>query len=113
MNRTIEIPEEVFQKLKGQLEQEEIKDVSIPEGLVGKAWFFRTVTYHIVGRVTACCGPWLTLAEASWVADSGRFMSAIQDGTLSEVEPVGDWFVNLSTVTDFGPWRHILPTGQK
>ena len=84
------------------------------DSLVGNSWFFRTVTYHIVGRVVRKLpGSYVVLEDASWVADSGRFMDAIKNGTLSEVEPVGQWCVNLDTVTDFGPWRHPLPTAQK
>ena len=40
-------------------------------------------------------------------------MNAIKDGTLDEVEPVGDAFVNLDAVTDFFPWKHTLPNDQK
>ena len=68
---------------------------------VGEKWFFRTVTYHIIGRVTHRIGNILLLEAASWVADSGRFANAIKEGTLSEVEPIGKAGVNLSHVTDF------------
>ena len=82
--------------------------------LVGKAFFFRTVTYHLVGKVVAeHPNNIIELSEASWVADSGRFMQAIKEGSLSEVEPVGVAFINLKSVTDFFPWNHALPTTQK
>ena len=80
---------------------------------VGDKLFLRTVTYHLVGEVEAVEGDWLQLKDASWVADSGRFMQAIKDGTLSEVEPVGAAYVNLGTVTDAFPWVHALPTEQR
>lgn len=80
---------------------------------IGKSYFFRTVTFHLVGRAVAQRGSFVELADASWVADSGRFMQAIQKGELQEVEPVGEAHVNLDTVTDFYPWRHPLPTKQK
>jgi hypothetical protein len=57
-------------------------------------------------------GRFAYLKTAAWIADSGRFMNAIKDGVLSEVEPVGDAFVNLDTVVDFFPWKHKLPTSQ-
>ena len=83
----------------------------------GKSYFFRTVTYHIIGTVVRECKEIGTgiycLKDASWVADSGRFMQAIKDGKLSEVEPVGDWYINIQSVTDFGPWNHLLPMEQK
>lgn len=81
--------------------------------LVGRAFFFRTVTYHIVGRVEERHGGIVKLADAAWIADSGRFAQAISDGMLSEVEPVGVAYVNLDSVTDFYPWNHALPLGQK
>lgn len=84
------------------------------EKLIGKEFFFRTVTYHLVGRVEGLLdGKFVILSDASWVADSGRFMNAIKDGTLSEVEPVGTAYVNLDCVTDFFPWNHDLPKEQK
>ena len=87
------------------------------KSILGKAFFFRTITYHIVGIVVRKAkefGPdILQLKDASWVADSGRFMQAIKDGTLSEVEPVGDWYINIQSCTDFGPWVHPLPKEQK
>ena len=80
---------------------------------VGDKYFFRTVTYHLVGKIEAREGDWLKLSDASWVADSGRFTQAIQKGTLSEVEPVGTAFINLATATDVFPWLHELPSKQK
>jgi len=81
--------------------------------LVGGKYFFRAVTFHIVGEVKEVMGNFVRLANASWVADSGRFMNAIKEGSLNEVEPVGEMFVNLNTVVDFFPWAHPLPTEQK
>jgi len=80
---------------------------------VGKSYFIRTVTYHLVGTVTSVSAGFLTLKDASWVADSGRFMQAIKNGALSEVEPVGDAIVNIASITDAFPWLHKLPTEQK
>lgn len=84
------------------------------DNLCGKNIFFRTVTYHILGRVINIInGKWLHLESASWIADSGRFMNCVKEGTLSEVEPIGTHFLNLDSVTDFFPWAHPLPTEQK
>ena len=82
--------------------------------IVGNAYFFRTVTYHLVGKVVAQhANNIIELDNASWVADSGRFMQAIKDGTLNEVEPIGKAYINLKSVTDFFPWTHPLPKEQK
>lgn len=80
---------------------------------VGEKLFIRTVTYHLVGEITAREDDWLTLKNASWVADSGRFHKAISEGVLSEVEYVGEAFVNLATATDAFPWSHNLPVETK
>jgi hypothetical protein len=113
MARTIEISDETFEKLKDQLLDSEQIDISTYDDFVGKAWFFRTVTYHLVGKAVKRVGMFLQLEQASWVADGGRFMQAIKNGTLSEVEPVGTVFVNLNSLVDLFPWKHKLPTDQK
>jgi len=111
--RTIEISEETYGKIKDQLTQDEVQQIDQLDDLVGKAFFFRTVTYHLTGRVVGRIGNLLHLSDAAWIADSGRFMQAIKEGKLSEVEPVGGAWINLSAVTDFFPWRHPLPQEQK
>lgn len=80
---------------------------------VGKSYFFRTVTFHLVGRVEEVKGNWIRLEGASWIPDSGRFMQAIKDGTLGEIEPVGTAYLNTDTIADAFPWLHPLPTKQK
>jgi len=110
----IEISEETLQKIKeqfaGEFEQIEINNL---QDLVGKKLFFRTVTYHLLGKVEKVNGNIIQLSSASWVADSGRFMQFIKDGIINEVEPIGDWFLNFQTVVDFGIWKHKLPTEQR
>lgn len=81
---------------------------------VGKSYFIRTVTYHTVGRVIAVVGKFLILSDAAWVADSGRFSPAINDGTLSEVEPVRVTVtLNTDSIVDAFDWTHPLPREQK
>ena len=112
MSKTLEISDETYEKIKDQLLNDEKTDINSYEDMVGKSFFFRTVTYHLVGKVKKMVGSFLVLEDASWVADSGRFMNAIKNGTLNEVEPVGIAFVNLSSVVDFFEWRHALPKSQ-
>lgn len=112
MARTITVSEETYEAIKAQLKDGDF-ELSCFDAMIGKSFFLRTVTYHFVGKVKARIGNFLHLTTASWVADSGRFMNAIKEGTLKEVEPLGDAFVNLDTVTDFIPWKHALPTEQK
>ena len=112
MSKTVEISDETFEKLKEQLLADGGKEINNYEDLVGGKFYFRTVTFHLTGEVKKIVGRFVFLKTAAWIADSGRFMNAIKEGTLSEVEPVGDAFVNLDTVVDFFPWKHALPTKQ-
>ena len=111
--KTLQISEETYEKIREQLSSEEKLDVSKVDDLIGEKFFIRTVTYHLVGKLTKIIGNLWQLEDASWVADSGRFMNAIKDGTLNEVEQVGDAFINIDTVVDFFPWKHSLKIEQK
>ena len=111
--KTIQISEETYEKIKDQLMEEEVHEIHGFSDMIGHCYFFRTVTYHLVGQVRKQIGSFLELYNASWVADSGRFMNAIKDGKLNEVEPVGVAYINLQSVTDFFPWKHKLPKDQK
>ena len=113
MTKTITISDETYESIKDQLSEDEQKEINSYEDLVGGKFFFRTVTYHLVGKVKKMVGRFAYLEDASWIADSGRFMDAIKEGKLNEVEPVGAAFVNIDTVVDFFPWKHRLPTEQK
>jgi len=111
--RTIEVTEEVYDQIKEKLGEESFKDIQSLKDMVGEKFFFRTVTYHLTGRVKKVIGSILELENAAWIADSGRFMNAIKKGELKEVEPVGRAFININSVTDFFPWKHRLPEAQK
>jgi len=79
----------------------------------GEQYFIRTATYHSVGRIKNIKGKFLLMEKASWIAESGRFMNALQEGKLNEVEPVGDMILNTDSIIDAFPWPHKLPTEQK
>ena len=113
MSKTLEISDETYEKIKEQLNADELIDVSTLDDLVGKKFYIRTVTYHCTGKVVKRMGAFIQLEDGAWIADSGRFTQAIKDGDLNEVEPVGTMWVNLSSVVDFFPWKHKLPTTQK
>ena len=112
MARTIEISDETFEKIKKQLGEDSYKDITSLSDMVGEKFFFRTVTYHLTGKVKKVIGSILELENAAWIADSGRFMTAIKEGKLNEVEPVGRAFININSVVDFFPWKHELPNKQ-
>ena len=113
MTKTIEISDETWEKIKDQVGEEEVTEIDALEDFVGEKLFIRTVTYHCVGEVTKKIGNFFELKNASWVADSGRFMQAIKNGTLSEVEPVGTMWLNTNSIVDIFPWKHSLPKDQK
>lgn len=111
--RTIEVSEETYEKIKEQLGEDEITDLDSMNDLIGGKWFFRTVTYYLLGKVTKIIGKFVKLEEASWIANSGRFTQFIKNGEVDEVEPVGTCFVNMDTVVDFYEWIHPLLKDQK
>lgn len=110
---TLEVSEETLQKIKDQLGLDSFKEINNYEDLVGQKFFFRTVTYFLTGEVKKIVGRFVYLKNAAVIFDTGRFMEAIKNGTLNEVEPVGGAFVNMDSVTDFFPWKHKLPQEQK
>jgi len=112
MSRTLEISEETYIKIKDQLGEESFKEIQNLSDMVGEKFYFRTVTYHLTGRVKKVIGHILELENAAWIADSGRFMNTIKEGKLNEVEPVGRAYINIDSVTDFFPWKHKLPSSQ-
>lgn len=113
MTKTLEVSDETYEAIKDQLSADELVDISTLDDLVGQKLYIRTVTYHCTGKVKKRMDAFIQLEDAAWIADSGRFMNAIKEGTLDEVEPVGIMWVNLSSVVDFFPWKHKLPQEQK
>lgn len=111
--KTIKISEETYEAIKDQLNESEKVDISCLDDFIGKKLFIRTVTYHMLGKCTKRFGNIFQLDDASWIADSGRFMQFIKNGEIDEVEPVGTVFVCMDSVTDFYIWNHELPTKQK
>lgn len=84
---------------------------------VGKPYFIRTVTMHLMGVVKKVTDKEILLGEASWIADNGRFSDFIAGkyDTNLEVEPFGDQdvIVNRNSLIDAVQWKHKLLTEQK
>jgi len=77
---------------------------------IGQSYFIRTATYHCTGKVKAIKSHFLVLEDGAWIADSGRFNEAINNGSLSEVEPVNvEMGVNIDSIIDYFVWNHPLP----
>lgn len=83
---------------------------------VGKNYFIRTVTHHYTGKLIKVFRNELVLMDAAWIADDGRFMNALEQGTLNEVEPFPDnqeVIIGRGSVIDATVWNHALPRKQK
>ena len=82
--------------------------------LVGKNVFVRTVTYFYTGRLTDNTDGFLTLRDAAWIAETGRFATTLEKGTFSEIEPYPDAvLVAIGSIVDICEWSHDLPRKQK
>ena len=109
MARTIEVSDETYEKIKQQLGCDSFKDLTTLEDMVGEKYFFRTVTYHMTGRVKKVIGSILELENAAWIAESGRFMNAIKEGKLNEVEPFQDDVeIGRGSIIDATLWNFDL-----
>lgn len=82
---------------------------------VGKKYFIRAVTYHCILEVQEIVGNFLISDNIVWVADSGRFQQAIENGEMNEVEPIRgiQGGVCINTIVDFWEWNHNIPSLQK
>ena|SRR5215475_5406552 len=101
-----------LQTLKKFLDALDTKDNSL--WTIGKNYFIRTVTMHILGHLTEITNTELLITNASWVADSGRFHDALKAGVLDEVEPfINPVIVNRQSIIDATEWHHALPVKQK
>ena len=81
---------------------------------VGQKYLFRCITFFYTGRVARETPGELVLADAAWIADTGRFYDSLQSGEFSEVEPfTSPVIIPKSTIVDASVWKHELPTEQK
>src|SRR6185312_5220232 len=89
-------------------------NVQIEPWQMGKSYFIRTVTMHLVGKLKFISNKELVLENASWIADSGRFHDALKSGEFSEIEPfINDLIINRESIVDATIWNHKLPSDQK
>ena len=54
---------------------------------IGNSVLIRTVTYFYTGRIVSVDRDEIVLQDAAWVADTGRFMQAVEKAEFGEVEP--------------------------
>jgi len=90
---------------------------------VGKAYVFRCVTYHYVGRVKEIYLREIVLEKGAWLAETGgrecRWADFLASGPsdTSEIEPYpeqtgGEVILPLGAIVDASPWIHPLPLKQ-
>ena len=84
-------------------------------GLVGEAVFIRTVTFYYTGRLVDENSEYLVIEKAAWIADTGRWSTALASGELNEVEPFpeGKVLISKASVVDICAWAHPLPRERK
>jgi hypothetical protein len=81
---------------------------------IGKNYLIRTVTMIQIGTLVKVTEKELLLADACWVADTGRFSEAMAKGTLKEVEMFpGSCIVGRGAIVDAAEWIKSLPTETK
>ena len=83
---------------------------------IGQPYLIRLVTHYLTGRVKRVTPKEIILTEAAWIADTGRFMQALHEGTLNEVEPFPqdeEIIVGRGALIDAVRWKHELPKAQK
>jgi hypothetical protein len=81
---------------------------------VGEKYLVQTVTLYFTGRLTAVTDSDLVLEEAAWIADTGRFSTALKTGALNEIEPCpAPVIIPRGSVVAYHVWLHPLPTAVK
>jgi len=83
---------------------------------IGKAYFIRTVTMILVGKLEAVYDSELVLSEASWIADAGRIHDTLKKGesNLNEVEPfIDEVVIGRHSIIDATIWEHSTNLKQK
>jgi len=82
---------------------------------LGQAYFIRTVTHHISGRLVGIDEHEIIFEDAAWIADDGRYSDAMKTGNLLEIEPYPDGMVVIGrgSIIDGCFWEFDLPRNQK
>lgn len=101
---------------KGSAPEVQYEQVKGSPYVIGKNYYIRTVTFHYTGTLIGLTDQEIILAKAAWIADSGRWMQALEKGDLSEVEPYPEdkvVIINRQALCDASEWKHALPRTQK
>ncbi len=83
---------------------------------IGENYFIRTVTNYYTGILVDVSDKEILLKNCSWIASTGRFSDAINEGVLDEVEPYqieSEVVIGRLAIIDACVWKHELPKDQK
>ena len=83
---------------------------------IGKSYYIETPTKFWSGKVIDIMGGVLVLANAAWIADTGRWSDFTKTGKPNEVEPIGGdgvWNLAVAFISGFMEYPGKLPTEQK
>ena len=82
---------------------------------LGENYFIRTVTHYFTGTLLWVGPQELLLENTSWIADTGRFSTALKSGSLNEVEPYpeGPVIIGRGSIIDASPWNWGIIMVQK
>lgn len=79
--------------------------------IMGKKYIVRTITMITIGRLIAITGNFITLDDASWIADAGKWEDCL---TKPEGIKVSEKYkrpvhINVNSIVDFTEWELALP----
>lgn len=81
---------------------------------VGNNVLIRTVTMIQTGHIESLTDAEVVLSDGAWIADTGRFFTALKTGIVNEVEPFPHSVsVSRGSIVDVTDWPHKLPRLQK
>ena len=81
---------------------------------IGNNVLIRTVTHYLTGHIEEVGEHEIVLTTAAWIADTGRFSTAIAHGEFNEIEPfIGPVAVGRGAIVDVTDWTHPLPVTVK
>lgn len=82
--------------------QSQVKPLEESPFKVGKTYLIRTVTMTWYGTVKLFSERFITLKEASWIADTGKFSEALKDAqNFDSVEPAQtDVIIAIGAIVD-------------
>lgn len=86
------------------------------QGYIGKNIMVRTVTMIYTGKLIDVYPEELVLTDATWIAETGRWMEFISNGVTKECEPYPDdhpVIIGRGGILDVTEWTSVLPRSQK